>query len=216
MHNKIVSFLIAILIVGSMFCGSAFAVENQSLANTNQIGGNISQDTVLNRSDNTYVLTSDINIKAGIKLSILDGATVEGNGHKINVYGELIVDQATLNNVNIAVSNTGYQPSAVTISNSSITGGSLFNPTGDSAHAKIILRDNHFKGLKDYSYIWYPSEPVYIERNVFDNCGGLSIGSRVDVYITNNVFVHMTTDYAIENWAQYDDSNCYVKQFLLG
>ncbi|HEY8907969.1 MAG TPA: hypothetical protein VIM63_18235, partial [Rhodoferax sp.] len=52
-----------------------------------------------------------------------------------------------------------------------------------------------------------------IERNIFKNTGGVSVGtSSVFVYITNNIFTGSTNGYAIENWASYGGENIFVSK----
>ena len=57
-------------------------------------------------------------------------------------------------------------------------------------------------------YVWYPKADVNIERNIFENSGGISVGTSgsVKVYIRNNVFYNQTSNFAIENWVSYDSS----------
>lgn len=179
---------------------------------TTPVSDNIENDVIWNNTENSYELTGDIEIKNGATLTIAPGSVVNGNGHSIKIYGVLDIDGATINAVNIIGCNTVYSPFDLDIKNSTITGGSLLNPTGNSGHGNINLSNNRFKDLSGYSYIWYPSSTVMIEKNVFESCGGLSIGTDYDVYIKNNVFHNCNSNgYVIESWATYHNSNVHVE-----
>ena len=190
-----------LIIPSVVFADSEVAINDDS--------GNILEDTVWR--DGTYRLTSDIQIKHGVTLTICDGAVVEGNGYSIKTFGSLVIEGSELNNVHINACNTGDNPCSITMIESRMNGGSLLNPTGNSGHAYIHLEGNYFKSLNGYLYIWYPNNEIVIAKNIFSESGGLSIGSHYNVYIECNLFHDMTTDFIIQDWAQYDDSQCIVR-----
>lgn len=200
-------FLIAINIVGAYEEKVKAEINNE---NIDFIEGNITEDTTLS-GNKEYEIANDIQIKNGCSLTIEEGAVVNGNGYKISVYGKLEIDGAELKDANIYAKNTGNNPCEISISNTYMNGGSLLNPSGGADHAKITIIGNRFNNLSGYSYIWYPVGETIIERNLFEKCGGLSIGSRNNVYVKNNAFHGTTTKYAIKDWVQYDGSQCFVE-----
>ena len=92
-----------------------------------------------------------------------------------------------------------------------LEGGSIYKPTGHSVKGMLLLRDSVLKDVNDYMYLWYIEADSYIERNVFIRSGGISAGmSSVNLYVENNAFYDMTTNYAIQNWAAYGSAMLYA------
>ena len=66
-------------------------------------------------------------------------------------------------------------------------------------------------------YLWYPVTNCFIERNIFQKFGGISVGHElaVKVYVRNNLFYEPTlTDgryYAVENWVATSTSQTIVE-----
>ena len=177
------------------------------------------EETVWSDIDQPYVLTSDMVVNKDTSLSITPGATVEGNGYRIIVFGNLNAHGAIFDNVSIVIGATKESaPASISITGCSYNGGSLLPPTGNASYATIEIRNNYFSNLSGYSYIWYPQGITYITGNTFDHCGGISVGSDFDIYITNNLFFnhadisdHTGHDFVIEDWVQYNNSHCYVE-----
>ncbi|WP_345369160.1 T9SS type A sorting domain-containing protein [Algivirga pacifica] len=95
-----------------------------------------------------------------------------------------------------------------------MNGGELYPATGGSIYGSISVKDSRLSNINNsYTgifYIWYPISECRFERNVFDNCGPLSIGTNgVKVTIKNNVFLNKPKngyyDCHILNWASYGD-----------
>jgi hypothetical protein len=85
-------------------------------------------------------------------------------------------------------------------------GGTVWSALGYSGYTSIYFEDNEVKDLNGYFYVWYPSNKAVIQRNVFINSGGLSVGfsEGKDVSIINNLFIGPSkTGYWIESWAAY-------------
>lgn len=182
----------------------------QTAAYGTVVSGDVLADTTWGPGE-VRELTEDVSIKRGATLTIAEGSTVVGNGHSIIVYGSLEVEGASLSGVSVSTGSTGEYTCSVVMRNSSMSGGSLLNPTGGGAHVALLLEGNTFRGLGGYTYVWYPEGEVEIRGNVFEGCGGISVGSDHDVRIANNVFYGMTTPYAVRDWAQYGGSQCYVE-----
>ncbi|BBH25281.1 hypothetical protein SG0102_02150 [Intestinibaculum porci] len=213
--NKIMTMVLSVMIMITMLYTPVYASDN-STEQTYELSGIIAEDTVLDKTDGKYVITSDVSIKNGSTVTIKPGVTVEGNNFRIRVYGKIDINEANFNNVQLEADNTGSDPCTITMNKSTYIGGRLLYPTGYSAHVYLNLTNNRFYNLEGYSYIWYPADVAYITGNYFENCGALSIGSEEDVYVTNNTFYHMHAlsngdKYIIEDWAQYY-SNLYVEK----
>ena len=101
-------------------------------------------------------------------------------------------------------------PSILILTMLHFDGGSLLYPTSNGGQGTLILGDFCHKNIP-YMYLWYPVSDVYIERNIFIDSGGISVGtSDVTVYIRNNVFSNQNS-YAVEDWASYDPSQTIVE-----
>ena len=177
------------------------------------VSGNIVEDTIWDDTSCVYKLTGSIAIKQGVTLTIASDVVVDGSNYSITVYGSLKADGATISNTSISIGNTSSnEPASIIMKNSSFSNGELLSPTGNATYAHVELRDNRITDTLRYTYIWYPIDTTYITGNIFVNFGGFSIGSGNDVYILNNVFKgHNAESRAlIEDWAQYNNSNCYV------
>ena len=198
-----------------VFVVFAFSVllSNDAMAVTlKDVEDDVVSDVVWDDVNVTYSLTKDIRVKYGTTLTISDGVKVEGNGHAIYVCGTLKANDVEFTNVAIGVGNTDYNPCTIEMSNSIVSEGSfLYKHETESTAANITIKNNTFKNLTGNISIWYPGRDIYIEKNVFEKCGGIYVGSKNNVYITNNVFHGMKTAYSICNWAQYS-SECYVSK----
>jgi len=119
-------------------------------------------------------------------------------------------------NVNIVPGNGGSsQQFNLNIDFAEITSGGIYYPTGNAIYGKISLKNSVLTNI-GYMYIWYPVANSYIEKNIFINSGGISVGlsGGNSVTISNNAFYGSTGDngtvYAIKNWASYATSELIV------
>lgn len=84
-----------------------------------------------------------------------------------------------------------------------------------SGNTPFTLKNSEIVNIKNYTYIWYPTGSMSIERNIFRNSGGISLGfdGRVSsknpaktISIKNNLFVGKSnTGYWVECWVSYGD-----------
>jgi hypothetical protein len=141
---------------------------------------------------------------------------VGGNGYNLETFGTLSVQGTALQRVEIDDLHIKPGPSSSTlfvmdINYAQITGGSLYKATGHSITGQLLLRDSVIKDMNNYLYLWYIAADSYIERNVFIRSGGISAGmSSINLYVENNAFYEMSTNYAVENWAAYGSAMVYV------
>ena len=87
-----------------------------------------------------------------------------------------------------------------------VEGGSLLDQRlqkGQHANGRLALRDSYVTGAPPI-YLYMPTGECALERNVFSETGGISVGTDgVEVLVTNNVFHRQTSGYAVSNWARY-------------
>ena len=210
--------LITVLFINILFSNTVLALEDKKYIEGTSIGGIISSDTILGIDKSPYILTEDLQVEYGATLTIEPGVIIEGDNKSIKIWGILNAngtkkDKITFNNLNIELNGTWEKNSFIDISFAEINGGSIVRPTGNGVYGNFNLRDSHIKNTKNEIHIWYPTADVNIERNIFENSGGISVGTRgnIKVYIRNNTFYNQTRGFAVENWASYDSSETIVE-----
>ena len=87
-----------------------------------------------------------------------------------------------------------------------------------SGHGSLKLLGCRIEDLDQYVYIWYPKSDCFIEGNTFVGFGGFSIGTDdATVFIRNNFFSEpvkqfvFPSEFVVQNWASYNDSNTVVE-----
>lgn len=181
------------------------------------VSGIINQDTTWTLAGSPYYLTGDIQIANGVKLTVEPGVIIEGNNNRIRDFGDFEAignsdSKITLKNVNIVPGAGSYNDQfLIHIEHTDMLNGSLYSPTGNAIYGSLILKDSRLFNLSSYLYLWYPTSDVDIERNVFINSGGISVGTDngIKVNILNNVFYNYK-NFAVENWACYGNSETNV------
>ena len=151
-------------------------------------------------------------------LTIEPGVVVNGNDdYSLSLKGSLSAvgtsaSKIILNNVRISsTSSTGTESGAVSIQYCEMNSGYLSN-----GYNKFILRDSKLYGVRSVS-IYYPRSDWYIERNIFQNSGGIYTDSTSDVtgniyiYIKNNVFYQQKGDCAVSNDYSREPANTIVE-----
>lgn len=200
-------------IVYFLACLSVILLSSpQTFADT-YVGGIINTDITWTLANSPYTLTNRVQIAYGATLSIEPGVIVNGNNNAIQVWGVLdAVGTKTLkiifNDVEIKPgTNNDNEPFLIEMQFSGYNGGSIYYPTGDAIYGSLNLRDSKITNIP-YMHLWYPTSDCFIERNIFINSGGISVGTTagVNVYISNNVFYMQQKkfeegDYAVEAWA---------------
>ncbi|RBW57120.1 hypothetical protein DS909_08370, partial [Phaeobacter gallaeciensis] len=172
----------------------------------------------------TITLTDDVQIAAGVTLTVEAGATVQGNGHSITSFGTLSVTgtgevSAYFDDVDFKFSSNYQTQGRMEIDNAVITGGSFLPPTGNGSYGSFELTNSKLTGL-GYSYIWYPTSDSIISGNVFLNSGGLSVGTREVVQIHDNAFINsgatINGTATIVVWASYGEPVVVTGNSFLG
>ena len=179
-----------------------------------QVGGIISANTTWSVTSEPYVIISPIQIPFGVSLTIQPGVSVQGG--EIRTFGNLLVqgnavNMATFTNVNIKPgSSTPSQNHQIVIRFANLVGGSLYSPTGNGIYGSLTLEDSVILNLPDM-YIWYPTSPVAIKRNIFKNFGGISMGSSASSVTIENNYFDSSCAYAVECWAAYNSVEMIVR-----
>ena len=194
---------------------SNFAVVHAA----SSIGGLISSDLVLTKSGSPYILTSTLQIPAGLSVTVQPGVEIRTSGINTVFWNQGNLIFAGSKNDLIRV--TGKFDLFISLKNAPLGsklsiigtlidgGGTLWSFGGYSGYTEITMEDSELKDVFGYTYLWYPPNKVIIQRNVFINSGGFSIGfdardGKSSVSILNNLFIGAsTTDYWIEAWASY-------------
>ena len=197
------------------FCFVLFQLTITSV-HAGTVSGLITSDTTWDVSGSPYFVDGTVQVAYGVTLRIEAGVQVQVGS--IDVFGTLDVtgtDNAPVVFEGVTVksgNNTPTEPALIQINYAEFNGGSLQTPTGNASYFSLILRDSVLQDTS-YMYLWYPVANSYIERNIFINAGGISVGTSdgVQVYIRNNYFYGQTEGYAVENWASYSGSMTVVE-----
>ena len=171
------------------------------------VGGIINTNITWSLANSPYRIMGDVQLAYGAKLTIEPGVVVNGEGFAIRVFGNLNAigsntSNITFNNVKIEPgNNSSSEPYLIDVQFSKINGGEIYYPNGNGIYGSLVLRDSKLQNTP-YIYLWYPVSNCYIERNIFSNTGGISVGVNragsegTSVYIRNNIFYNQT-EYAI-------------------
>jgi len=198
-----------------LICGIIITATVCNVQSATEVGGIIDTNTMWSAPNSPYILTSNVQLAYGTTLTIEPGVTVDGNGMSIRVYGKLEAvgsDESKIifNNVPVKGGTTHKEPFSIVVKFSEITGATICDDESDSGgrYGSLILQDSIIRNTgSHYSWIYNPVLPCYIERNVFDNAGGIVVTDEygVGVYIRNNVF-HNQVFYAVKSQCSPDSA----------
>ena len=180
------------------------------------VGGVLKADTLWLATAGTYAVTSTVQIPSGRRLLLAPGATVTAAASPMFLVNGLLRASGTAaspvtldgnGNADFFSAKNAPGSAGVEISHAVIShGASLMPATGWAQYAYLRLSDSHIDDVPGYSYLYYPEQDVVVERNVFSNSGGFSVGSSAGhIYVRNNRFrTASTTGYWVRDWAGYN------------
>jgi hypothetical protein len=168
------------------------------------VSGIINTDTVWAYPSHK-VLSSDIQIDYGAKLTVEAGVKITGNKYQIRVWGDLSLDGTS--NRFVDIENTHIVPEGYSSSQlfniiavyARFSGGSLSQLTRTGNwYGSMTIADSLLSGLPQV-YVASPDLPVEFSRNYFDDTAGLYVsnfGSQ-GITIQNNYFSQPFGEYAV-------------------
>jgi len=184
-----------------------------------KVGGIISSDTIWTKENSPYTIIDILQILPGATLTIKPGVIVNGNNIPIQVGGKLYAigeknSKMIFNNIKISGIGTTQEHFEINLQFAEINSGPFYY-WPDTNYGSLTLRDSKIQN-SSFIYLWYPTADCFIERNIFLNTGGISVGTsnNVKVYIQNNVFYNQHNwqgDSAVEAWASYGTSEIIVR-----
>ena len=166
----------------------------------------ITSNTVWN-ADTVINLTGDVQIAAGVTLTIQPGAVVRGNGHTIQAFGKLnaagsATENVLLDNAQLAFGSSNYAKTGqLALDYVTMLGGSLTPPSGGANYGNYQLTNSRFEGVSGYAYIYYPYGNNLIAHNDFHNSSSLDIGVDFRSYDEAQSFV--IRDNSFKSWMGY-------------
>jgi len=162
------------------------------------VSGILDRSTTWTAAGSPYWLTDKVVIPAGITLTVAPGASVVGGGNRIEVSGRLnalgaVGNPVVLNNVVVAPSlSTAAAPYIIDIERAQLFGGAVSPTPGSQIYGSLILKDSYLANVVgDHIYVSSPVADTAIERNVFIESGGITVGTAAGsarVSIKNNMF----------------------------
>ena len=183
----------------------------------------ISQNTTWKKGD-IVNLTGEVQVAAGVTLTIQSGVTINGNGNTITTFGTVLVEgtsteHITANNVNFEFGNFSTKAGKLQLNYLDVNGGKFL---ANGGFGGFIVSNSNFSKVSGF-YLWYPTQPSSFIGNTFYQSSGLSIGTGLSiekyeigtVLIKNNTFSEQTTRYAIESWANYNSGIQVVNNSFL-
>ena len=161
----------------------------------------ISQNTTW-KSGETINLTQEIQVALGVTLTIESGATVNGNGFQLSIYGKLYANGSsnshiTFNNLNIVSSNSYSNPSYTYLNYIDMQKGSFITPAGSNMFGNFDISNSFFTEVTGF-YLIFPDSNSTIIGNIFYKSEGIRISGPV--LIKNNLFLEQSTNYAVQSW----------------
>ena len=203
--------------LGTALCTATTLALSSGAVVAETVGGIISTDTVWANTTTPYTFSSTVQIRNGVTLTIAPGVQLEAGN--ISVFGNLQIAGTAaapvqLTNVSIVPAGNGdpNKRFAMDIQHATFNGGSLYSPTGNAIYGSLRLQDSVLTNVP-YMYVWYPTSDVLIKGNIFENFGGISIGSsNANVLVENNLFNGSgQMGYLVQNWASYGTAMTTVR-----
>ena len=190
------------------------------------LGGVLTSNTTLTDAQSPYLITSTLQTPENVTLRINAGVELTSQANDMFlVHGKLIAEGTANNKIvldagggNIFNGKEAKGSMSVSVNHAILRNGASLWPPAGANEGSLTLKNSEITNMSDYSYIWYPVNDVLIEKNVFTNSGGFSIGfrgvsGRDKVVLRYNRFVSKHpnlpswADYWIQNRVCYCDTN---------
>jgi hypothetical protein len=221
-------FLLALLLASVFLTLQLNAPSNRLVASGDlgtYVGGTLTSNTTWTVVNSPYVITNTIQIPDNINLTIDPGVTVtmqSASGAMFLINGIIKAH----GNVTSKIIFEGNENSDFFKTNHPVAKGYVdldfcIIRNGQSAFwfdntGSFNLTNSELSNLSQASYLWYPSQDVFIEYNTFTNTAGIRIGtddyhsqSLGSVYVKCNAFIN-NQGYIINNYASYGSSKTFV------
>lgn len=164
----------------------------------------ITEETIWS-SGSTISLTENVQVASGTTLIIEPGVFVIGNGHQIEIFGDLFAlgtedQKITIENLSLdfadyhSVSAYSDEKPSIRMHNVEFSGGNLFYAW--AAYGRFEIVGSKFEGV-DGGYL-RPYSGSKIEQSIFEKCAGWYIETRDGLNIENNVIIDPVVDFKHE------------------
>lgn len=191
------------------------------------VTGVLSSDTTWDIASSPYFISESVQIAYGKTLTVNPGVELLGAIYdfdtgspipsKIEAFGDFKAagteaNRIVFSDVEIIAQNTdGVEFGTVNIDYAELDNSKIRGEYGS------LTLQNSILSKMELMYISYPFEDVIIDKNIFIDSNGISVGHNDDVkvYIRNNVFYYSRSDiggdFSIQNWAAYLTSETIVE-----
>ena len=222
------TFILLSLLLASLFLTLQILPTNNLVASGNmgtQVGGILTSDTTWTTANSPYTIISTIQIPENVNLTIEPGVTVTAQPSVDTMFLINGIIQAHGNATNkIVFDGNGHSNFFKTnhlIAKGFVDLDYCIIRNGQSAFwfsntGSFNLTNSDLSNLSQESYLWYPSQDIYIEFNTFTNTSGIKIAtddyssnSSGFVFIKYNLFIN-NQGYIINNFASYGLSKTFV------
>jgi hypothetical protein len=214
--------VVANIVIALLFTGIILSTLNFSTAaNGTQVSGILWDNTTWTLANSPYIITDTIQVPSNVTLTIEPGVTVttsmttydskflflmNGNISACGIANSMIIIDGKGCNF---FSTTGSSGSSfLDLKYCRVQNGSQFwqPQDGSNGYAHFNLTYSTISDFRYSSLVWYPTQDVYIEHNVFVNYAGFSTWHSVEhpgnVYIRYNLFYGSSASpFVVENWS---------------
>jgi hypothetical protein len=175
------------------------------------------------KKNSPYMITQTLEIPENIELIIEPGVEIRSSIQTVFLINGILTVNGTLQERVIFTGNPGVYFSTndaprlgsnVDINYAVFTGANYL--LYRSGNTPFSVRNSEIVNIKNQTYIWYPTGSMTIEKNIFRNSGGITLGfdgrtssknPAKSIAIRNNLFVGKPTNgYWVECWVSYGDT----------
>lgn len=149
----------------------------------------ITDDTVW-RED--VVLTESVQVAPGAELAVRPGVAIEGNGHRIEVFGHLEAtgtprQPVLFDNVWLELEGERGVTGGVRFDTVQFYRGAFLPYHGNATSGMVEVVDSLFVETREYAFLRYPDAGSHISDSVFLGASGVAVGSFSHFAFTGNL-----------------------------